>query len=519
MSDSDLHDARDTASRAEAPLAFVCAAVAFALAASMILDTRDFALDDAWIHLSYAKSLRAGDGLSYNPGDFETGFSSPLWVLLLGVWPIAGNPVVPVKLLGALLHAATAWMGALITLELVRKRATKQPVPLASLTLLGGVLVAIHPTLVQAATSGMEVPLAAFVLMATVREVLRGHMRAAAVLGLLCTWARPELLGAVAALAGVHVAFGWRVRKTDQQVRAATAAVAGAGLGLALWVGYCLVVSGHPWPNAQYVKGAGGGLDGLGYLRDEVLPWQPWLVSLTGVGLLAAGLRDEARARRVGAWALVAAFVAASIAIAISRPLHPGVLFFESRYFAPLAALPVVVLPLGLVAAFAQARTWVRWVAVAALLPVAGVSGLQIDALRTQLLEHAEDTRVLHTAAAQWVAENLPADAVVAVEGAGAHRFFTPRTMTIVDLVGLNLGEAAHAHFDRDAKRCVFVRHAPTHLVLPPDWAGQFSPPFAVRPIASFEDPHYSQVRPARPAAVLVLEVGGIAPQWVERCK
>ena len=48
---------------------------------------RDFCLDDAWIHLSYAKSLRLGEGLSYNPHDWETGCSSPLWVLVLAAWP------------------------------------------------------------------------------------------------------------------------------------------------------------------------------------------------------------------------------------------------------------------------------------------------------------------------------------------------------------------------------------------------------------------------------------------------
>lgn len=513
-------DARDSAPRTESSIAFICALVGFGLAAAMIWETRDFALDDAWIHLSYAKSLRAGDGLSYNPGDLETGFSSPLWVFVLGVWPIAGNPVIPVKLLGALLHAATSWMGALVTLELARRRAgPEHPVPLASLTVLGGVLVACSPTLLQAATSGMEVPLAAFVLLASIREVLRGRAAVAAVLGLLSTWARPELLGAIVVFSFVVAAVGWRRRAEDPRVRASVWAIGGAALGLALWVGYCFAVSGYPWPNAQYIKGTGGSWAGLTYLRDEVLVWQPWLVSLTGVALIAFGLREETRAKESGAWAIMAAFVATSIAIAISRPLHPGVLFFESRYFAPLAPLPLVVLPLGLSAVRPETRRWIRVAAFTALLPIAGLTGLQIWQLRDQLVEHTEDTRVLHTAVSQWLVENVPADAVVAVEGAGAHRFFTPRSVRIVDLVGLNHADAAHAHFDRTAKLCVFVREHPTHLVVPADWGQLFSPPFAVRQVAAFEDPHYSQVRPARRAAVIVLEVGGVAPQWTERCK
>jgi len=514
-------DARDSAPRTESSIAFVCALVGFGLAASMIWETRDFALDDAWIHLSYAKSLRAGDGLSYNPGDLETGFSSPLWVLALGVWPIAGNPVVPVKLLGALLHAATSWMGALLTLELAGRRSDepKHPVPLASLALLGGVLVACSPTLLQAATSGMEVPLAAFVLLATLREILRGRAVLAAVLGMLSTWARPELLGGVVAFSVVIATVGWRHRTEDPRVRAAGSAVFGSALGLAVWVVYCLAVSGYPWPNAQYIKGAGGGWSGLAYLRDEVLVWQPWLLSLTGVALIAIGLREQTRAKQSGAWAIGFAFVATSVAIAVSRPLHPGVLFFESRYFTPLAPLPLVVLPLGLSALRPDARRWIRVAAFAALLPIAGLTGLQIWQLRGQLVEHTEDTRVLHTTVSEWLVDNLPPDAVVAVEGAGAHRFFTPRSFRIVDLVGLNHGAAAHAHFDRTAKLCVFVRERPTHLVIPADWAPLFSPPFAVRQVAAFDDPHYSQVRPARRASVVVLEVGGVASEWTDRCK
>src|SRR5690606_3109071 len=57
------------------------ALIAAGFAGLFIVGSRDFPLDDAWIHLAYAKSLRLGDGLSYNPGDWETGASSPLWVL------------------------------------------------------------------------------------------------------------------------------------------------------------------------------------------------------------------------------------------------------------------------------------------------------------------------------------------------------------------------------------------------------------------------------------------------------
>src|SRR5690606_18571717 len=106
------------------------------IAGLVALAPRDFALDDAWIHMAYAKSLGLGDGLSYNPGDWETGTSSPLWVLLLAVWPIGGDPVVSVMALGVLLHAATAGGAAWLALRLGRDRASvEQPLALWSITL------------------------------------------------------------------------------------------------------------------------------------------------------------------------------------------------------------------------------------------------------------------------------------------------------------------------------------------------------------------------------------------------
>jgi hypothetical protein len=185
--------------------------------------------------------------------------------------------------------------------------------------------------------------------------------------------------------------------------------------------------------------------------------------------------------------------------------------FYESRYFAPLAAIPAALVPFGLIGRH-------RVLAVALVLPLAVVTSLQLTEVRTVARAHEDDTRTLHTAAAQWTATHLPADAVVAVEGAGAQRWFAPRTMTIVDLVGLNDRAAARLHHDRHAKLCHFVRRAPTHMVMPADWVRLFSDTFALRPLTAFDDPSYTQVAPPRPLRVLVLAVDGVRPPWNERC-
>jgi hypothetical protein len=220
-------------------------------------------------------------------------------------------------------------------------------------------------------------------------------------------------------------------------------------------------------------------------------------------------LRRDARAGRGELWWLTVATIATALAIAVTRPLHPGTLFYESRYFAPLAGILPVVLPFGL-----PRRP--RWLGPALVVPIAVVTGLQLADVRTTVRGHEDDTAALHTKVARWIASELPPDSVVAVEGAGSIRWHAPRSMTIVDLVGLNDGEAAIRHHDRRAKTCHFVQRHPTHFAVPSSWAPLFSPPFALRPLVRFVDPQYTQVEPSHPQDVVVFAVDGLAPGWAD---
>jgi hypothetical protein len=377
------------------------------------------------------------------------------------------------------------------------------------LSLLAGTLVATTPVLLQGAVSGMEVSLAAALLGATTLAVVAGRTTPAAILGALAVWARPEALGYALALGTLLSLYRWRREQTG--ARAGVAAAAGAVLAMAIWVGYCQAVSGYPLPNTQYVKGAGGGLAGLEYLRLDVLPLQVWLVSLTGVVLLGLAVLRDVRAKRFEVASIVLAASATGLAIALSRPLHPGVQFYESRYFAPLAGLPMALLPLGLVGVR-------RWIAVVLMLPVAIVTGLLDTEVSKSLASSSEDTRTLHSDVGRYIASELPPDAVVGVEGAGAPRYFAPRTMRIVDLVGLNDRQAAHLHFDRDRKMCHFVDSNLTHLAVPVDWMPLFAPAFDGVVLRQFEDRRYTQVLPPRPLTVVLVEIHAVRQGWQQRC-
>ncbi|NVB40526.1 hypothetical protein G6O69_21980 [Pseudenhygromyxa sp. WMMC2535] len=489
----------------------------------------DFCVDDAWIHLSYAKSLRLGDGASYNPGDWQTGFSSPLWMLLLAAWPTEGDTVLSVKLLGALLHAGEAGLASLLALEIARARASlARPIPLFSIALLAGVLVATAPTLLQSAGSGMEIGLCSCLLLAAVYTSLREQWLLTGVAGALAVLARPEALFFLATFAAI-LAVGRRQR-------AAVAAGLGAALGLGAWVIYCLALTGWPWPNTGYVKAGSGSLaGGLDYLAAQVFPWQPWIVGFgAGLALIAAALytdltgegvlegstgspSDDAparhatpRARHVELVALLVAWIVATLAIAVSRPLDPAISFYQSRYFAIFAAVPPVLIAMGI------ARTN-RLLCLALTLPIAVFTGLQINELHTLQRAQERGVSLLHGDPARALASELPPDAVVAVEGAGSARYKTPRTMTIVDIIGLNDAEIAHADGDA-AKACVLLRREPDYFVLPDHIAASLAKVFALRPMAEFVDPKWAQIEEPREVHVFLFAVEGVNPRWRARC-
>jgi hypothetical protein len=490
----------------------------------------DFCLDDAWIHLAYAKSLRLGDGLSYNPGDWETGFSSPLWVLLLAAWPTGPEPVVSVKLLGALLHAATAGLASGIALDLASARASvERPLPVLSISLLAGCLCATAPTLLQGASSGMEVPLAACLVLACLRASLREQWLLAAVLGCAATLARPELLACL--LGFVLIAGLGRTLSADARPRLSSALLItcpllGGVAGLGSWMAYCKLVSGWPWPNTAYVKvGAGSPSDGLEYLAAQVLPWQPWYAGVGGLALIVAALWTELSGRGVlepraavpsqqpRRWqlsALMSAWLVGMLATALSRPLDPAIVFYQARYFAVFAAIPPIVIALGL------ARTH-RTLSLVLILPIALLTGLQITQAHELARAQERGVALLHGDPARYATRELPADSVIAVEGAGAMRYRTPRSMTIIDIIGLNDAGIAHA-IDDPSKACVLIERAPDYMVLPDHIAANLTTVFELRVVERFVDPEWAQVEPPRPVEVLLLEVIAARPRWRERC-
>ncbi|MEI7425254.1 MAG: hypothetical protein WCK10_04010, partial [Candidatus Staskawiczbacteria bacterium] len=69
---------------------------------------RPWMLDDAFISFRYAENFAAGHGLVFNPGERVEGYTTFLWVLILGVGKALGLKVIPLSQnLGALFALGT----------------------------------------------------------------------------------------------------------------------------------------------------------------------------------------------------------------------------------------------------------------------------------------------------------------------------------------------------------------------------------------------------------------------------
>jgi hypothetical protein len=467
-----------------------------------LVGTPGFCLDDSFIHLAYVQSIRLGQGISYNPGDWETGITSPLWVALLACWPLGVPTVFGIKCFGALLHAATAMLVA------ATARAAAPELG-ARFSFSAGLLAATTPLLVQGATSGMEVPLASLLCVAVSFALLREAYAAAAVLAALAYLARPESLvyaGALALLLALQ-------RRSPRPLLA----LAGAATGMLAFFGYCYGVSGYVWPNTYYVKGEGLSWSSLSYLAIDVSLWQPVIVSGTGVLLVGYGLVDGFKQARDKAElplpaAVLAAGVCTLLAIALSRTLYPGVHFFQSRYF----AIVLWVLPLAAGYGFARLASAARWALMAPLVVVTGL--LLYDNTRIQLAQERGVAR-LHVEPAAYIARKLPDARVLGVEGAGALRYLTPRSLRVVDLMGLN--ERAIAHLDGTLfhKLCYLQRRKVTHLAYPAQWRENVHKAFVLQDLALFTEPAYAQMQPPAPWQLSVARVTEPRPDFAAFCR
>jgi hypothetical protein len=411
-----------------------------------------FPLDDAWIHLVYARNLVEQGGLYYNDGQPETGMTSPLWVVVMaGVYGLTPHGAAEQVVLGAKLCSLAFGVAGIFVLYGLVRTLGERP----GIALLAASLAAADPSLTFARAAGMEVALFIFLSLSALHSALRGRVVAAGCAAGLSVVARPE--GIVLFPLLFLLLLRRSVRSQPRFVRSLVFATVLAGTPALAYSGFCLYATGAPLPNTFYAKFA---VQDSNFIDGLLLGWRHYVHDNLSYftaesGCIVALLGAYRLVRRAGlaGLAVVTAGVLLFVAPLSSRSFAPGHYFYWERWLIPSFPFLIIALASG-VAEVGDGLPSVRWVGRSQRptsrisQPIWGVlacgaCGLLLVALPRVLRErsdlyawNAQNIEEMNVALGRWIDAQLPPDAVIAVVDAGALRYFGRRTT--YDFFGLN---------------------------------------------------------------------------------
>ncbi len=425
----------------------------------------DYTIDDTYIHLTYARSLAGGDGLSFRPAQGPLySCTSPAWVVLLAAAGGLGVGGVPAaRLLSCLAGGLTLLLLHRLATALLGRRDAVFP-PL---------LLALNPWWVRWSSSGMETAAAGLLVVGCLLLSTKGRTGRAFLLSGLGIVVRPEL-----AVLGPLLALG----RTGRGIRGRATGLLLWLLPTAAWVGFAWAYFGSPLPLSAASKVWEGPIPA--YLASTLKRIAGMLLAgdalpLIGLALLAAGRAAGAWRvpRPAGTW-IPALLLLPALAAAVMAGRGPMV----SRYLLPAwpALVLVEVRGLRMLAENVGGRLLRSW-QVAPLL----AAGLELVVLVTVFLPHMrvmERNLRTYEEAAEFLRDSLPAHAAVAVHEVGVFGYLSQRRL--VDLEGLvTPGAAGYPGFHRDLVESVRMLRelGATHLLDPVDRARLLTGPASRR--------------------------------------
>jgi hypothetical protein len=414
-------------------------ALSYAAVAHRVVGGAALPLDDSWIHLQFARTLAAGGGLAFEPGELVAASTAPLWTAVLSLLaPLPGSAALWSQLAGMafFLLAVLAFRGLARELGMGPR-----------LSLVATLLFAVSGPMVWSAVSGLEIPL--FILLTLVacrvhlrdRDTSRG-LALSLPLFALAALARPEgvlLLGLAVADRGLAVRFrpgewwggAWRGLLVSAFVVAPVAA-------------FNLLVSGSVLPTTFAAKS--GGVQSLWpslrYLDTVIgllFRGQPYMTLLAGAGVVALGRRLftlQDRGLLPALWLVGLPLAYSCLASAGNSSLVGNF----GRYIYPLVPFVILLGCLGLSPWGDRLSGW-RSRARAPLLGAVFllVAWPTLAHWRTtagQFAQSVHDVETGDAAAARWLGGWLPAGATLAVNDIGAIKYLLPQHR-IYDLAGL----------------------------------------------------------------------------------
>lgn len=401
------------------------AVVFFYLLVSVLTSGVGFPLDDAWIHLTYARNLAEHGEWAFRLGEQSAGSTSPLWTALLSLGFLIGlGPYVWTYFVGWVVLTWLSVCAEKLARGLVPSYTSR--IPWAGLFL----VFAWH--LIWSAVSGMETLLHGLIIL-TVLGALMGGSRRYLTLGVLTglsVWVRPDgltLLGPIIFVALLSEKT-WYLRG-----EAIWKTLLGFGSMVLPYVFFNLALSGNAMPNTFYAKRAEYGMFWLSKpllerMSDYLAPIlaSPFLVLIPGA---VSWLVKRIRVQDLGALASLL-WVLGYIAIYFfSLPAYQ-----HGRYIIP--ALPVLYLwgIVGLLEIVLSPGVNRRFTFVWEVLTVALCLAFAFLGAR----QNANDVLWVESemvAAAKWVSQNIPPDARLAVHDIGALGFYAQNP--VVDMAGL----------------------------------------------------------------------------------
>jgi hypothetical protein len=433
-------------------------AILFYLLLSARTSRIGFPLDDAWIHLTYARNFALHEQWAFRLGETSAGSTSPLWTILLAIgFLLKLAPYLWPFFLGWVILTLLGIQAESVTRRLV---STYRPrIPWVGFFF----VTAWHLT--WSAVSGMETLLQGFLIFYVLSMLLvePGRYLALGFLTGLSIWVRPDGI----TLLGPLIFTALLIEKRDKQRGSAIARIL---IGFsALFVPYLLfnlAISGHPWPNTFYAKQAEYQAAWLALgLTDRLNNYLLPILASPFIALLPGAVLWMGRRIRSWDWAAIAGllwFVGYLGLYFLRLPAYQ-----HGRYIIP--AFPILYLwgILGLAeyvtSPNANRRIALVWTSLtAALCLLFTVVAARQNAADVAWIENEM------VGTAKWVDENLPSDALLAVHDIGAIGYYDQQP--IIDLAGLVSPDVIPFLRDQDRIAAYLDQRGADYLVTLPDF-------------------------------------------------
>jgi len=412
-------------------------------------------LDDVWIHHVYARSIAAGHPFEYNPGELETGSTSPLWAFILAPLYWLGFPViVSSKFLCIVFTALVATIGYKLAFNLGENI-------VGYFFALGFPLI---PYYTFTAVSGTEVPLFIFLTFLTIVFTLSKKLIPAGLSAGFTILARPEgFILVCLLLLSVAISNYNNLPSNSQRILKTVKSLASVFISIVIvltpWILFCMSVTGKPLPMTFYAKAHWFGLANLDQFSkiSSLLLSQPFMgtdieiSAITALAFLASVIiyiYGLSRLRCHGLPTMIMIgfagpvfLYAVSVIIPLGNPIGADQTnsvnnFYFARYLLPGFAPILFVWLIGMRAIFQQKSH--RNIVIASLVIMLSIASTihQHIQLRGVYSWNCKNIEELQVRTAKWIAGNIPQGTTIAVSDAGAIRYFGNHR--VIDLIGLN---------------------------------------------------------------------------------